>query len=94
MYKVIRCNVSPEGTLLYRNLRNTNKYIEVKKSNDGHTYFRQFMYWNTDRGSVKNYNASVTNRGRFHRVRQDTLSQILEDYELVDDVHADMDVFE
>lgn len=90
----VRGNQSPEGTLLYRNKQNENKYIEVKKSKDGHTWFRQFMYWNTDDGSVKNYSGSKTNRGRFHRVRQDTLNSILEDYEQVDDVHTDMDVFE
>lgn len=92
--KSIKANASPEGVELYRNLRNENKYIEVKHSNDGHTYFRQFMYWNMEDGPVKNYNGSKTNRGRFHRVRQDTLKGILEDYEQVDDVHTEMDVLE
>ena len=83
-----------ESYQLYRNKRNENKYIEVKKTSDGHTWFRQFMYWNTPEGSVKNYSASKTNRGRYHRVRQDTLNMILEDYEPVDDVHIEEDVFE
>lgn len=79
---------------LYQNKRNENKYIEVKKSKDGHTYYRQFMYWNTDRGPVKNYSGSKTNRGRYHRTRLDSLEQVLEDYVPVDDVHSEEDVFE
>ena len=85
---------SVESYQLYRNKRNENKYIEVKKTSDGHTWFRQFMYWNTPEGSVKNYNASKTNRGRYHRVRLSTLDSILEDYEPVEDVHTEEDVFE
>lgn len=79
---------------LYRNTRNENKYIEVKKMDDGHTYFRQFMYWNTDTGSVKNYSGSKTNRGRYHRVTQRTLNQVLVDYVPVDDVHLEEDTFD
>lgn len=89
--KHVYSNTSPAGTLLYRNKRNENKYIEVKKSSDGHTEFRQFMYWVTDDGPVKNYNGSKTNRGRFHRVRQGTLNSILDDYEQVDGVHTELD---
>lgn len=85
---------SQETYQLYQNKRNENKYIEVKKAKDGHTYYRQFMYWNTDRGPVKNYSGSVTNRGRYHRTRLDSLEQVLEDYVPVDGVHSEEDVFE
>ena len=85
---------SQETYQLYQNKRNENKYIEVKKAKDGHTYYRQFMYWNTDRGPVKNYSGSKTNRGRYHRTRLDSLEQVLEDYVPVEDIHIEEDVFE
>lgn len=85
---------SQETYQLYQNKRNENKYIEVKKAKDGHTYYRQFMYWNTDRGPVKNYSGSKTNRGRYHRTRLDSLEQVLEDYVPVEGVHSEEDVFE
>lgn len=83
-----------EGYQLYRNNKNENKYIEVKKSKDGHTWMRQFMYWNMPEGTVKNYNGSKTNRGRYHRVTLETLAKILEDYDSVEDVHEEMDSIE
>lgn len=77
---------STENYHLYRNKKNENKYVEVKRTPDGHTWFRQFMFWNTDRGPVKNYYTSKSNKGRYHRVRLDWLEQLLEDYEIVESV--------
>lgn len=65
---------------VYQNKRNPNKFVEVKKGSDGHSYVRQFMQWDTENGTVKNYNASKSNRGRYHRATQQTINQILEDY--------------
>ena len=79
---------------VYQNKRNPNKFVEVKKGADGHSYVRQYMKWDTDNGEVKNYNASKSNRGRYYRATQKTINQILEDYVEVsasvntsDDVH-------
>lgn len=76
---------------LYQNKKNRNKYIEVKRSADGHSWFRPFVYWNTDRGPVKNYIGSKTNRGRYRRATKDTLQKVLDEYIQVDDVHAEYD---
>lgn len=65
---------------VYQNKRNPNKFVEVKKTSDGHSYVRQYMKWDTDNGTVKNYNASKSNRGRYYRATQQTINQILEDY--------------
>ena len=66
----------------YRNRRNPNKYIEIKKGNDGHSYARQYMEWDTPEGKVKNYTgAKDAKRGRYSRARRDTISQMLEDYD-------------
>lgn len=81
---------SQETYALYQNIRNKNKYIEVKKTSDGHTWMRQFMFWNTDRGPVKNYSGSKTNRGRYHRITIDSLKKILEDYNIVESVEDDV----
>ena len=75
----------------YQNNKNKNKYIEVKRSKDGHSWFRPFVYWNTDRGPVKNYSGSKTNRGRYHRATKDTLKKVLDEYTQVDDVHTEYD---
>lgn len=65
---------------VYQNKRNPNKFVEVKKGSDGHSYVRQYMKWDTEEGTVKNYNASKSNRGRYYRATQQTINQILEDY--------------
>lgn len=75
---------------LYRNKRNEHKYVEVKHTPDGHTWFRQFMAWNLPTGQVKNYYASKSNKGRYQRVRQEWLKQLLEDYEPVEFVEDDV----
>lgn len=91
MKRYIRSNEYKGELELYQNKKNKNKYIEVKKGNDGHTFFRQFMYWNTEDGPVKNYSGSKTNRGRFHRETQASLNKILKDYRRVDQVHDTQD---
>lgn len=69
----------------YRNRRNPNKHIEVKKGNDGHSYARQYMEWDTPEGKVKNYTgAKDAKRGRYFRSRRDTIDQMLEDYDEVE----------
>lgn len=74
----------------YRNRRNPNKYIEVKKGNDGHSYARQYMEWDTPEGKVKNYaGAKDAKRGRYSRARRDTINQMLEDY---DEITSSSDV--
>lgn len=77
---------SEENYQLYRNNRNENKYIEVKKSSDGHTWYRSFMFWNTDRGPVKNYYTSKSNKGRWHRGTQESVKKMLEDYKMVESI--------
>ncbi len=68
----------------YRNRRNPNKYIEVKKGNDGHSYARQYMEWDTPSGKVKNYTgAADPKRGRYSRATRDTIDQMTEDYDEV-----------
>ena len=74
----------------YRNNRNPNKHIEVKKANDGHSYARQYMEWDTPDGKVKNYTgAKDAKRGRYHRARKDTIDQMLDDYTEVEVTSAD-----
>ena len=74
----------------YRNERNPNKFIEVKKDNSGHSYARQYMEWDTPQGTVKNYTgAKDPKRGRYSRVRKSTLDSMLEDY---DEISSDTSV--
>ena len=69
----------------YRNRRNPNKYIEVKKGNDGHSYACQYMEWDRPDGKVKNYTgAKDAKRGRYSRARRDTINQMLEDYDVIE----------
>ena len=66
----------------YRNKRNGNQFIQVKKYACGNYYFRQFMHWETDRGSVTNFMG--TKRGVFVRNGMRTLGPVLrDDYEEV-----------
>ena len=74
----------------YRNRRNPNKYIEVKKGNDGHSYARQYMEWDSPDGKVKNYTgAKDAKRGRYSRARRDTIDQMLDDY---DEITSSLDI--
>ena len=77
----------PRGSqATYRNKRNENKYVEVKKGNDGHSYSRLYMKWDTPEGEVKNYTgAKDAKRGRYYRTNLDTIDQILDDYDEVEE---------
>lgn len=82
MKKYIRSS-EPDAT--YQNKRNPNKFIETKKYKDGHQVARQYMKWDTDAGEVKNYTgAKDAKRGRYSRVRKNTLDSMLEDYDKVE----------
>ena len=98
MYRYINSSKGnlPRGTeKTFRNRRNENKYIEVKKANDGHTYSRQYMEWDDPRNSdsrIRNYNGSKSNGGRYHRMNLDTLDQVLDDYDEVESSVDSIDV--
>lgn len=81
-------DIDSATTTTYQNRRNPNKYIEVKeydKDKDRHKYSRQYMQWETENGTVKNYNgAKDAKRGRYHRVSNPTLEMQLEDYDEVE----------
>ena len=85
LIKPVKASSQERGTVqTYRNRRNPNKYIEVKKGNDGHSYARQYMEWDRPDGKVKNYTgAKDAKRGRYSRARRDTIDQMLEDYDAV-----------
>lgn len=59
---------------IYRNNRNSHKFIEVVRYGCGHYYAVQFMQW----GSVVNKLGSRT--GRRFRFCKGTLKEILSDY--------------
>lgn len=75
--------VNASDVKTYRNKRNPNKYVEVKNENDGHTSARQYMEWDTPEGKVKNYNGSKSRRGRYSRMRKDSVNELLQDYDEV-----------
>ena len=60
----------------YRNKRNTNKYIDVKVTNDHHYLWRQRMMF--DNGVI---NYVGTKKGGFRRQRKATMVDVLKDYE-------------
>lgn len=71
---------------VYRNRRNSNKYIEVHNDGHYHNSLKQYMYWerNVITGEplpepVKN----ITGDRRLHRWRKANLRELLEDYEPV-----------
>lgn len=68
----------------FQNKKNPNKFIETRKYDDGHTVARQYMEWETEDGTVRNYTgAKDAKRGRYSRLGQKSLGPILEDYEEV-----------
>lgn len=60
----------------YRNKRNENKYIDVKRTNDCHYMWRQRMSWSN---GVTNYLGGHP-KGGFHRVRKSWMDEVMEDY--------------
>lgn len=67
----------------FRNKRNENKYIQRKKYDDGHTYARQYMEWDTPEGVV--HNPMGTKKGGYHRFAQTRLNDVLDDYDEVEE---------
>ena len=66
----------------FRNKRNHNKFIQVKRYKSGNFYAREFMYWETKFGPVTNYIG--TKNGTFCRLGIKTLGPVLrDDYEEV-----------
>lgn len=71
---------------VYRNRRNSNKYIEVHNDGHYHNSLKQYIFWekNVITGEsllkpVKN----ITGDRRLHRWRKANLKELLEDYEPV-----------
>jgi len=58
----------------YRNKRNPNKIIDVKRTSDGHYLWRQRMVW----GNIVNHVG--TKKGGFRRQRKATIDEVLMDY--------------
>lgn len=70
----------------YRNRRNENKYIQVKRTNCGHYYIRQYMEWTKEENGqdkvIRNYTGK--SKGQYSRVtRKYILNDLLDDYELI-----------
>ena len=59
--------------VIYRNRRNSNKYLEVKYYKCGHQMVRQYLEWSN---GVRNY----TGDGKFHRWSKKALLSLLNDY--------------
>lgn len=68
---------------LYRNNRNPNKFIELKRYPDGHYVWKQYIVSMFG----KNYVGTTIKqcqKGVWRRVTRRTFTQALEDYRLVD----------
>lgn len=64
------------GNHLFRNRRNTNKYIQVTVyENDRHYYYKNFMHW--ENGVT---NVLGQRRNKLLKVSRNSLIDILEDY--------------
>lgn len=65
---------------VYRNKRNENKYLDVKKTKCSHFYIRQYMYWKEN--GVQNFIGNK--KGYFIRTTKSRhLNDLLEDYVLI-----------
>ena len=62
----------------YRNKRNPNKYIDVKRTKDRHYMWRQRMSW--PNGVT---NPVGTPKGGFRRQSKTTITEVIADYEEV-----------
>ena len=65
----------------YRNIRNENKYIDVKRTDCCHYMWRQFMKWNN--GVVNWLGVRLHGKysqGGFRRCHKATIKSVLEDY--------------
>lgn len=61
---------------VYRNKRNTNKFLEVHSYFDGHQSVRQYLYG-------FNYHKNYTGDGCLHRIRKPNLVELISDYDFV-----------
>ena len=71
---------------VYQNNRNENKFIELKRTDCGHFYYRQFMKWKTDNGVVLNHlvYSKKTKTGLWLKTTKWFVLQVLKsDYSLV-----------
>lgn len=78
-------------TRTYINRRDNNKYLLIRKYDDGHTVAKQFIEWSN---GVRNYTgASLRGRGRFGRFSRVTKHFFREvvncDYELLNEGRRD-----
>lgn len=69
-------------TKTYRNNRNINKYLIVRQYKDGHTVIKQYMEWSN---GVRNYTGSSlrSKNGKFVRISKSTLTDLLDDYTII-----------
>ena len=67
---------------VYRNKRNSRKYIELRRYADGHYVWKQYIKC----GDGKNYTGCSIKQnkkgGVWHRVSRQTMLECIEDYEL------------
>lgn len=74
-------------TKFYRNKRNRNKFLEVHNDGYRHNTVRQYLEWTSafqraiGKKPVRNY----TGDGKFHRLNKESLTELLEDYEEMED---------
>lgn len=71
---------------VYRNRRNSNKYIEVHNDGHYHNSLKQYIFWekNVITGeSLPKPVKNITGDRRLHRWRKANLKELLEDYEPV-----------
>ena len=70
--------------IIYQNIRNPNKYLNVVRYKCGHYYACQYLRWEADETPtgtvVVNYTGVVRNRRRRWRWRVKNLKALLQDY--------------
>lgn len=69
---------------IYRNKRNSHKYIEVHNDGHYHNSVRQYLYWDRNVVTDEPLLPPVKNMvgdGKLHRWRKKNLKELLEDYE-------------
>lgn len=65
---------------LYRNHRNSHKFLALKRHHDGHYSFLQFIQY--DNGVI-NYIGCRLNHHHYNRVHKQTILEVLQEYELL-----------
>lgn len=75
--------------IIYRNKRNPNKYIEIHNDGHYHNSLKQYMYWkrNIITGELlQNPIKNMMGDGNFHRCKKSSLTELLKDYELMENL--------